>query len=434
MFVVENNQLQLQKKACPTGYQARVPGSKSLTNRAIIAAILCEKEVVLEGVLESEDTQLAKDAAIEMGASIETSGTTWTVRPNMFPKPSDKPFSLYMGNSGTTVRFMSAVICALGLETEIDGSERMRERPLDLLIDAVNKLGGQIESVKGTGCPPLKTAKKAIQGGEVELSGQVSSQYFSGLMMACPIAKENSIIRVSDVWLSLPYIEMTQQMLECFGIKMTLKEKSIEICGGQKYKSPGVYQIEPDASAATYPLGLGALHNVPVTIPGLGSQSLQGDVRFAEVLGMMGCDIQIDKHEIQLKSSGKLKAIQTDLNDIPDAAMTVVVLCCLAEGTSRLTGLKNLAFKECDRLKALETECNKMGAKVKADSDGFTIEGVSRNELKAATIETYKDHRIAMCCSLLGTLVDGVKIIDPRCVEKTYPNFFEDLHAWLGLE
>jgi 3-phosphoshikimate 1-carboxyvinyltransferase len=414
------------------GFEAKVPGSKSLTNRALIAAFLCDKPVLLKGCLESEDTILAKKVAEELGVEIKCDKDHWLIDGSNLNR-SSKSLDLFMGNSGTTLRFMSSVLCAKGIACVIKGTDRMHQRPVELLINALNKLGGDIKSIEGTGCPPLEIKSKVMQGGEVSLSGQVSSQYFSGLMLAAPLLETKSIIKVSDAWLSLPYIQMTHRMLESFSIKMDLNDDHILIPGNQIFKSPGEYSIEPDASAATYPLALGVLHNVSVNIPQLGRNSLQGDTRFVDRLKKMGCEVEVKDNEIKMKGCESIVALNDDLNDIPDAAMTLVVLCSIAKGHSKLTGLKNLAFKECDRLTALETELNKMGAKVVANEDGFEIEGVSLDSLKPAEIETYKDHRIAMCLSLLGTLVPGVTILDPMCVEKTYPQFWKDLDLWMGV-
>jgi len=425
-------EITVPSRRCSSSFVAKVPGSKSLTNRALIAAILCDSPVTLNGCLESEDTVLAKNVALELGAKIKVEGTKWLIDSSEVGEQSKDSLNLFMGNSGTTLRFMSAVLCAKGIACSVSGTERMHQRPVELLIDALNGLGAEIKSKGATGCPPLKIGSKKMVGGEVSISGQVSSQYFSGLMLAAPLAPENSVIKVSDAWLSLPYIQMTQKMLQSFSIKMSLTEDSIIIPGNQKYISPGSYDIEPDASAATYPLALAVLHGVSVKIEGLGKVSLQGDTGFADQLIAMGCDVKIEDSSITLVGCGELRALKADLNAIPDAAMTLVVLCSVAKGTSVLTGLKNLAFKECDRLKALECELNKMGAKVVANEDGFLIEGVSLGGLRPAVIETYKDHRIAMCLSLLGSVVPKTIIRDPDCVEKTYPEYWKDLDLWLG--
>ena len=414
-----------------SSFEAEVPGSKSLTNRALIAAALCSTSVTLLGALSSEDTEVASEALRSLGVKIKTQGNTWVVDASAFSSEGLTK-ELYLANAGTAVRFMSAVLCAKGVECKITGSERMHERPIELMLQGLRDLGGSITAQHNNGCPPLKIGRGGLKGGSTALSGQVSSQYFSGLMMAAPLALSSVNIRVTDEWLSFPYIEMTARLLQDFGVQVKLsKEGSIVIEAPQRYISPGIYRIEPDATAATYPLALGVLHGVGVKVLGLTLDSLQGDVDFAKVVERMGCQLQCDAQGIQLSRKGPLQAIDANLNPIPDAAMTVAVLCSVAQGRSHLTGLKNLAYKECDRLTALANELNKLGCRVEAHSDGFNIEGVPVECLKGATIATYRDHRMAMCMSLLGTLVEGVVINDPHCVEKTYPCYWDDLSTWL---
>ena len=417
-----------------SAFEAMVPGSKSLTNRAVIAAALCEDKVNLVRPLISEDTDVASAALAQLGVKFEKSDHEWVIDASGWSVQDqiDAP-NLYLANAGTAVRFLSAVLAAKSMNCRVHGSQRMHERPIELLLKGLSDLGANIQAEKDNGCPPIHIKKSDFVGGKTVLSGQVSSQFFSGLMMACPFAKNESIIEVSDQWLSKPYIEMTASMLRDFGIEMSIGKSSIIIPGQQTYKSPGVYHIEPDASAATYPIGLAVIHGIPVTLKGLGTNSLQGDVRYHEVLQAMGCKVVIKSNELSITPPEKLKAIQMDLNHIPDAAMTVVVLCAIAKGQSRLSGLRNLAFKECDRLKALETELQKIGADVVANEDGFVIHGRSLSEFHGAEIETYKDHRMAMCLSLLGTKVSEMNILNPMCVTKTYPNYWEDLNDWLGL-
>lgn len=427
------DQLKIKTQHLNRGIKVSVPGSKSLTNRAVIAAALCDAPVVLKGVLQSEDTELASEAISTLGASVVKENNDWKIDGRNLGKVDGHTPDVFLGNSGTSVRFLSSVLCAKGISCRITGTKRMEERPIELLIQALTDLGGDIKSVRGTGCPPLKIGEKTLEGGETHISGQVSSQYFSGLMLAAPLAQRDSKIYVSDQWLSMPYIVMTQKMLAAFGISMELNQDHIHIFGEQKYKSPGIYHIEPDASAATYPLALAVLHGVCVELQGLGTDSLQGDVRFVKVLEKMGCQIELKEQSLKVQPGKELLSIEEDLNDIPDAAMTVTVLCTVAKGTSRLTGLKNLAFKECDRLRALETELSKMGVDIEADEDGFTIHGSPYQDLRGASIETYKDHRVAMCLSLLGTLVPETVILDPSCVQKTYPNYWQDLKSWQEL-
>lgn len=411
---------------------ARPPGSKSLTNRAFIASALCGSPVELRHGLESEDTDLAGEALRVLGIAVKKEGTTFHIRGPLRAASGAAP-ELFLGNAGTAVRFLSSVLCAAGVPCRIDGTARMRQRPIGSLLDALRGLGGAIESEAGNGCVPLRIGPGGLEGGAATVTGAISSQFFSGLMMAAPLARNETVIRIEGELLSRPYVTMTARLLKDFGVEATVGETAIVIPGGQSYRSPGVYEIEPDASAATYPLGLGVLHGVPVTIRGLGRLSLQGDVAFCDVLEKAGCRVVREDASIHVEPPARLRGVgELDLREIPDAAMTAVTLLAVAEGRSRLTGLRNLKFKECDRLSALETELGRLGAKVKAFDDGFEIEGVPLASLHGAEITTYQDHRMAMCLALLGTRVSGVRILDPGCVAKTYPGFWSDLEGWLG--
>lgn len=393
---------------------------------------MCNQAVELVFPLDSDDSAVAALAIQRIGGLVEKGEMTWLVDGRLI-RPSSPPPTLFLGNAGTAVRFLSAVLTAKGIPCLIDGTERMRERPAGILLTALQELGGSIESTEQNDCPPLRISEGGLKGGQVEMSGEVSSQFFSGIMMAAPFASKDVLLKVQGEWLSKPYIVMTARLLKSFGIETEIRDREIFVPAGQSYRSPGRYPIEPDASAATYPLALGALHSTTVVIMDLGEDSLQGDVRFLEVLESMGCTVRRYSDRIEMTPPEKLSPLEEyNAGDIPDAAMTLVVLLAMTRGKSKLTGLKNLKFKECDRLSALETELRKVGAKVNAFDDGFEIEGIEVGDLRPAEIETYHDHRMAMCMSLIGTLYDGMTILDPSCVEKTYPNYFADLEKWLS--
>jgi 3-phosphoshikimate 1-carboxyvinyltransferase len=415
----------------------RPPGSKSLTNRLLVLAGLCDDEVSLEGALTSEDTEMASGALEKLGCRIERREDTWTVHGSLRdPRSSpDDPVEIFLGNSGTSTRFLSAVLCALGRNVRVDGTERMRERPIGLLIRALADLGGVIESEKGNDCPPLKIGGDGsrLRGGQTQLSGEVSSQYFSGLMMAAPVAREPVTLRVTDQFLSRPYIEMTAALMERFQVQARVGELEIVIPAGQSYRSPGTIMVEPDATSAGYPLVLGMLHGQSVTILGLDKTSVQGELEILEHLQNMGARVEWGEGQFTLRAPATRFALgEVNLNRLPDAAMTLLALAAVTPGEHNLTGLRNLAVKECDRLKALETELQKMGAHVHAHSDGFRVRGIPTANLHPAQLATYKDHRMAMCLALLGTVCPGTRVEDPRCVDKTYPRFWDDLESWLG--
>ncbi len=417
---------------------AEVPGSKSLTNRALIMAALCkDAAVVLKRPLHSEDTVLAREALERLGAEIrDLTGGGLEVRGGGLRDPEEREKPLYLGNAGTVVRLLTGALAGAGVGCVIDGNERMRERPMGPLLTGIRDLGGEIRARNGNDCPPLMLSGVKLRGGETAVSGQVSSQVFSGLMIGAAQAEKESIIRVTDEWLSRPYIEMTARMLAEFGVGASVHEGNIEIAGGQKFISPGEWEIEADASTASYPLALGMLHGVPVEIPGLGEDSLQGDVEFAKWLTQMGAKLNFQSSPRSLRitppQNGFSALPHADLSNIPDAAMTLVTLLAVAQGRSKLTGLRNLAFKECDRLHALETELSKMGGKVLANPDGFEIVGVPVQQMRPAKISTYNDHRVAMCLALLGTMVEGVVVENPACVSKSFPHFWTALEQWLG--
>jgi 3-phosphoshikimate 1-carboxyvinyltransferase len=416
---------------------SRPPGSKSLTNRLLVMAGLCAADVTLEGALTSEDTQMASGALEKLGLRIDRQDDRWTIQGSLLESQArrEEPVEIFLGNSGTSTRFLSAVLCALGLNVRVDGTERMRERPIGLLIKALTDLGGVIESEKGNDCPPLKIGGDGnrLRGGKTELSGEVSSQYFSGLMLAAPLAKGSVQLRVTDQFLSRPYIEMTAALMERFQVQARVGDFEIEIPANQTYQSPGTITVEPDATSASYPLVLGMLHGQSVTIEGVDQSSVQGELEILDHLQTMGARVEWGQGRLTLRPPATRYPLgEVDLNRLPDAAMTLLTLAAVTPGEHKLTGLRNLAVKECDRLTALETELQKMGAHVEAHSDGFTVWGIPSANLHPARLATYKDHRMAMCLALLGTICPGTRIEDPRCVEKTYPRFWGDLESWLG--
>ncbi len=410
--------------------RCRPPGSKSLTNRALIAAALCRAPLELAGALESEDTERASAALRSFGCRIEKSAAGWRLDGTRMAAVAGQP-EIQLGNAGTAMRFLAAVFCALGWPCRLDGTPRMRERPIEPLLAALRELGGTIACERPTGCPPVLVGGGGIAGGNIELAGSISSQFFSGLMLAAPLARAAVRVHATGDWVSKPYIEMTAKLMRAFGVEAKVSGRAVAVASGQRYVSPGRYEIEPDASAATYPLGLGALHGVPVALEGLGSASIQGDMAFAGELARMGARLAWSATSLRAEFPGRLQGIESDLSAIPDAAMTLVTLACVAQGRSHFTGLANLRLKESDRIAALETELNKLGARVRAGQDGFSIEGVEPSALRPAEIATYDDHRIAMCLGILGTLVPGTRVRDPGCVAKTYPRFWEDLALWL---
>lgn len=416
-------------KAC-TG-QVVLPGSKSIANRALLMAALCDTPTVLTNLLVSDDTRYMRNALADLGVAqqeLDEHGLTLQVN-GCGGSWISQPDELFLGNAGTAVRPLTAVLAAtIKHSVVITGEPRMLERPLAPLIDALVMGGAEIKSTGEPGYPPV-TIAGGLQGGDIKVDGSASSQFISALLMALPLAPNNSVLTLTGTIVSWPYIELTLSMLKAFGIKITrLTENSFEIAGAQRYCSPGEYWIEGDASAASYWLAAGVIGGGPVQVAGAGSQSLQGDVAFAEVLQRMGANIDVQPQHMTAAGvtgqHGQLHGIDVDLNAIPDAAMTLATLALFAEGPTRIRNVANWRLKETDRLLAMATELQKVGAEVRLFDDGLLIH--PPQHWQHAEIETYNDHRMAMCFALLTFAPVGVTILDPECCAKTYPEFFTE--------
>ncbi len=390
------------------GAIVNVPGSKSYTNRALVLAALAEGKSVLHNPLFSDDTKVAIKALGELGVRIERKGDDLTVygRGGEFDEPRE---TLFLGNAGTAVRFFTALLCVTGFKSKITGNKRMQERPLRDLISALHDLGAKLESINKNGCPPIKISGNGIKGGTVELSGKISSQYLSALLMIAPYAESDVEIIISDELVSKPYIDMTLQIMKDFGIQIKNKDYSrFVIASGQRYKACD-YQVEGDASSASYFYALEKLHDVKLDIQNINPDSLQADMGFLDLL------------------SKRTLLSKLDLNHMPDAAMTVAILAAFTKGKTQLTNIANLRHKETDRIKALVTELKKVGCDAKELKDGIEINGDPEKLKGPALIKTYDDHRMAMCFAVLASKIPDVQILDPDCTSKTYPQFFEDL-------
>ncbi|MFX0100943.1 MAG: 3-phosphoshikimate 1-carboxyvinyltransferase [Candidatus Hodarchaeota archaeon] len=403
-----------------------IPGSKSITNRAMIISALADGESTLNNVLFSDDTRYMMDALRQLGIQIdvdeEGKKVVITGSNGEFSIPRDK---IYVGNSGTCMRFLTSMLCLGKGEIVMDGNERMRERPIQDLIDGLKHLGTRIESINNDGCPPLKIHADGLDGGVVEMPGDKSSQYFSSILLSAPYARDDIEVKVIGELVSRPYVEMTTKMMQGFGAKVSYKDKNaIEVKNNPKYKGKNYY-IESDFSSASYFMAAAALTGSKITLKYLPSNSLQGDSRFIEILRQMGASVKQGEDGIEVEGSGALNAIDTDMFDCSDLVPTVAVLACFARGTTNIKNVKNIRYKETDRLSAISNELKKIGASVVERDDGLEIRG--DGVLKGALIETYDDHRIAMSFSLAGMKIDGVRIIDPACVNKTFPSYFEML-------
>jgi len=415
----------------------RLPGSKSISNRALLLAGLARGETRVHDLLESDDTRVMLDALRTLGVScVDDGGHTVRVRGASGAFPVKKA-ELALGNAGTAYRPLTAVLALMDGEYRLSGVARMDERPIGDLVDALKSLGARIDYLGEPGYPPLAIHPAAVRaGGQVSVRGNVSSQFLTGLLMALPLTGKRTVVSVDGELISKPYIEITLNALRRFGVEVAREGwVSFTIPAGTGYSSPGDLYVEGDASSASYFLAAGAISGLsgggPVRVEGVGRGSIQGDVRFTDVLERMGAKISMGDNWIEATAGaeaarrGKLKAIDADFNHIPDAAMTAAVAALFADGASTLRNIGSWRVKETDRIAAMAIELRKLGAAVEEGADYLTI--APPVMLKPVTIDTYDDHRMAMCFSLTALGGVTVRINDPHCVAKTFPEYFDVL-------
>jgi 3-phosphoshikimate 1-carboxyvinyltransferase len=406
----------------------RPPGSKSITNRALVCAALARGRSTLTGALDSEDTQVMIDCLSRLGIDVQMrdAATTLLVDGCGGQIPAGDAM-LMVRNSGTTIRFLTAMV-TLGQGTfKLDGIERMRQRPIGDLLDALNQLGADAQSEAGTGCPPVVVRASGLRGGRAAVRGDISSQYLSGLLMAAPYAQQDVTLEVQGELVSKPYVEMTLRGMQSFGVSVPAGDLSkFTIPGRQTYQATE-YSIEPDASAASYFWGAAAVTGGEVTVEGLSRDALQGDVAFVECLARMGCKVDYTDHQITVRGK-RLRGVELDMNAISDTVQTLAVVALFAEGATTIRGVAHIRHKETDRIGDLARELRKLGATVDEFDDGLRITPPAGG-VRGAQIDTYNDHRMAMSLSLAGLRTPGVVIRDPGCTAKTYPRFFEDLES-----
>ncbi len=415
----------------------QLPGSKSITNRTLLLAALANGATTLRDVLDSDDTRYMLDALARLGVRSEKgAGRTVTVHGTggLFP---GKKAELYLGNAGTAVRMLTAVLALSGGEYGIDGIARMHERPIGDLVDALRQLGASIDYRGNEGFPPLAIHAGSLQSrGEVSIRGNVSSQFLSGLLIALPLLGRRTRVVIDGELISKPYVEITLNALRQFGVIVEREGwAAFTVPAGARYSSPGELHVEGDASSASYFLAAGAIAGLkgggPVRVEGVGRDSTQGDVRFADALEQMGAAVQMGPNWIEVtadagaRRQGSLRALDIDCNHIPDAAMTLAVAALFADGTTRLRNIASWRVKETDRISAMARELAKLGAGVEEGADYLTVTPPLR--WRPATIDTYDDHRMAMCFSLATFGGVAVRINDPDCVAKTFPDYFEVL-------
>ncbi|EIY9175773.1 3-phosphoshikimate 1-carboxyvinyltransferase, partial [Salmonella enterica] len=399
-----------------------LPGSKSVSNRALLLAALACGKTVLTNLLDSDDVRHMLNALSALGINYTLSAdrTRCDITGNGGPLRASGALELFLGNAGTAMRPLAAALCLGQNEIVLTGEPRMKERPIGHLVDSLRQGGANIDYLEQENYPPLRL-RGGFTGGDIEVDGSVSSQFLTALLMTAPLAPEDTIIRVKGELVSKPYIDITLNLMKTFGVEIANHHyQQFVVKGGQQYHSPGRYLVEGDASSASYFLAAGAIKGGTVKVTGIGRKSMQGDIRFADVLEKMGATITWGDDFIAC-TRGELHAIDMDMNHIPDAAMTIATTALFAKGTTTLRNIYNWRVKETDRLFAMATELRKVGAEVEEGHDYIRITPPAK--LQHADIGTYNDHRMAMCFSLVALSDTPVTILDPKCTAKTFPDY-----------
>lgn len=403
-----------------------LPGSKSVSNRALLLAALACGKTVLTNLLDSDDVRHMLNALSALGINYTLSAdrTRCDITGNGGALRAPGALELFLGNAGTAMRPLAAALCLGQDEIVLTGEPRMKERPIGHLVDSLRQGGANIDYLEQENYPPLRL-RGGFTGGDIEVDGSVSSQFLTALLMTAPLAPKDTIIRVKGELVSKPYIDITLNLMKTFGVEIANHHyQQFVVKGGQQYHSPGRYLVEGDASSASYFLAAGAIKGGTVKVTGIGRKSMQGDIRFADVLEKMGATITWGDDFIAC-TRGELHAIDMDMNHIPDAAMTIATTALFAKGTTTLRNIYNWRVKETDRLFAMATELRKVGAEVEEGHDYIRITPPAK--LQHADISTYNDHRMAMCFSLVALSDTPVTILDPKCTAKTFPDYFEQL-------
>jgi 3-phosphoshikimate 1-carboxyvinyltransferase len=410
-----------------------LPGSKSLSNRILLLSALAQGETEVTRVLDSEDTEVMLAALRALGVEVRGQtaggGTLWIDGkggPLNAPLGQSEPLELFLGNAGTAMRPLTAVLAAGHGAFVLKGVPRMHERPLGDLVEGLRQLGAHVRYVGREGYPPVRIAATGLAGGIARISGATSSQFLSALLMAAPLARAPVIIEIADTLVSQPYVAMTLALMERYGVRVRQSAPlRYEVAAPQRYHSPGRALVEGDASSASYFLAGAAITGGKVRVEGCGSDSLQGDARFAEVLERMGARARFEPAAIEVEGGASLAGIDEDLTAMPDAAMTLAVAALFARGPTTLRGIGNWRVKETDRMAAVSTELAKLGARTEVGADTLVVHPPAR--IRPASIATYDDHRMAMAFSLAACGGEPIVIENPGCVAKTFPAYFDEL-------
>ncbi len=414
-----------------------LPGSKSISNRVLLLSALCQGTTVVHDLLDSDDTRVMLAALRQLGCGVDVQGTTVTITGLGGRSWPIEAIEFFMGNAGTAMRPLTAALAVHGGDFTLKGVPRMHERPIGDLVDALRELGCAIDYLGNEGFPPLRVRQPALQLDKpIPVRGDVSSQFLTALLMALPLAAQDRAITIEVVGelISKPYIEITLNLLARYGIAVERHGwERFVIPAGSRYQSPGSIHVEADASSASYFIALGAIaQGDGIRIQGVGADSIQGDIRFMDAAAQMGAKITSGPNWLEIhRGAWPLKGITLDCNHIPDAAMTLAVMALYADGPTTLRNIASWRVKETDRIAAMATECRKLGATVEEGPDWITVHPLQANQWKAASIHTYDDHRVAMCFSLaaFNATQVPVRIEDPKCVAKTFPDYFEALFS-----
>jgi 3-phosphoshikimate 1-carboxyvinyltransferase len=411
-----------------------LPGSKSISNRVLLLSALASGATRLKGLLDADDTQVMRAALKTLGIKIDETDGDCVVQGCSGRLPNQQA-DLFMGNAGTAIRPLTAALAILGGNYRLHGVPRMHERPIGDLVDGLRMVGAQVAYEQQEGYPPLRITQGQIRTNElIKVRGDVSSQFLTALLMSLPLVAKNEIcIEVTGELISKPYIDITLKLMKRFGVDVrndNWQKFYIPANGCQPYSSPGTLHVEGDASSASYFLAAGAISRGPVRVTGVGRNSIQGDVAFADALNQMGANVMAGDDWIEVRGvdtpSGKLQGIELNCLAIPDAAMTLAVAALFAEGSTKLTGIASWKVKETDRIAAMANELRKVGAMVDAGDDYIQITPPKHWQSPVQGIDTYDDHRMAMCFSLAALGPLKIRINDPACVAKTFPEYFKE--------
>ena len=412
----------------PVDATVSIPGSKSYTNRALLIAAMADGRSVLHGALFSDDTERMADSLRRLGLDVteDAQAAQFTVegRGGAFPAESAE---LFIGNAGTATRFLTAFVALGQGRYVLDGVPRMRQRPIQPLLDALQALGVRATSIEGTGCPPVLVEAEGLTGGEVTIPGNLSSQYFSALMIVGAATRQGLTLNVAGELVSQPYIALTADIMTAFGVRSEIDPdyRRLHVPGGQTYRARE-YFIEPDASSASYFFGAAAITGGRVRVEHLGQNSAQGDIAFLDAVEQMGCEVLRGDDFLEVRGGAALRGISVDANACSDVAFTLCGLAPFAEGPTEIRNIEHSRVQECDRITAAVTELRRLGQEVQEFPDGLRI---TPRPITPATVQTYHDHRIAMAFALVGLRASGVQIADPGCTAKTFPDYWQRLEA-----